>query len=327
MLRKKLFRELRQNAGQFVTIFLMVLIAAFAFSGVHAYMDGMADSADRYYEKYNLEDLWLTGENFSEEDLEAVKQTPNVADAGRVLAFQCTWIRDEGNITIETNFIESNEISRMYVFEGEGFDPEKSGLWLDYYLARNLGVRVGDEIPLTYSGVTFTEKVNGLIGTPDHVYCIKDSSVIFTNHTDFGFAYLSASEFPVECMYDQILQSDEMSRLLENSEAIKAAWALAKLAGVSPEDFLKGREELSGEDSGDLDLSKVDIDAALSLAGPIRDGTAALEEKEQFLRALAPDYEVSDYYIFPRSWWTWRIRRSSQRRNRIWRAHAKTFWR
>ena len=183
MLKKKLFRELRLNAGQFVTIFLMVMIAALAFAGVHAYMDGMEDSGDRFYREYNLEDLWLTGENFTSEDLETIKQVPNV-NAERVLAFQCTWIRPEGNVTIETNFIETNEISRMYVFEGEGFDPEASGLWLDYYLARNLEVHPGDEIPLSYGGYTFHEKVNGLIGTPDHVYAVKDSSVIFTDHTD-----------------------------------------------------------------------------------------------------------------------------------------------
>ena len=172
MLNRKLFRELRLNGSQFITIFLMVMIAALAFSGVHAYMDGMADSADRYYRDFNLEDLWLTGENFSLEDLETVKQVPNVKNAERVLAFQCTWIREEGNITIETNFIESNEISRMYVFEGEPFDPDQSGLWLDYYLACSLGIKPGDEIPLSYGGYTFTEKVNGLIGTPDHVYVV-----------------------------------------------------------------------------------------------------------------------------------------------------------
>ena len=49
MLKKKLFRELRLNAGQFMTIFLMVMIAALAFAGVHAYMDGMEDSGNRYY--------------------------------------------------------------------------------------------------------------------------------------------------------------------------------------------------------------------------------------------------------------------------------------
>ena len=303
MLNRKLFRELRLNGSQFITIFLMVMIAALAFSGVHAYMDGMADSADRYYRDFNLEDLWLTGENFSREDLETVKQVPNVKNAERVLAFQCTWIREEGNITIETNFIESNEISRMYVFEGEAFDPDQSGLWLDYYLARSLGIKPGDEIPLTYGGYTFTEKVNGLVGTPDHVYVVKDSSVIFTNHTDFGFAYLSEKEFPAEFMYDQILESDEMKEILDQSASISLAWTIAKAAGQSSGEFLSGMSSIFGggeeEEETSFDLDKVDLDTALGLVNVIRDGSASADQKEQFLKALDPEFRISDYYVFP----------------------------
>ena len=303
MLNRKLFRELRLNGSQFITIFLMVMIAALAFSGVHAYMDGMADSADRYYRDFNLEDLWLTGENFSLEDLETVKQVPNVKNAERVLAFQCTWIREEGNITIETNFIESNEISRMYVFEGEPFDPDQSGLWLDYYLACSLGIKPGDEIPLSYGGYTFTEKVNGLVGTPDHVYVVKDSSVIFTNHTDFGFAYLSAKEFPAEFMYDQILESDEMKEILDQSASISLAWTIAKAAGQSSGEFLSGMSSIFGggeeEEETSFDLDKVDLDTALGLVNVIRDGSASADQKEQFLKALDPEFRISDYYVFP----------------------------
>ena len=224
MLYKKLLREFRLNAGQFVTIFLMVLIASLAFAGVHAYMDGMADSGARYYKENNLEDLWLTGENFSREDLETVRNTENVKGAERLLSFQCTWIRDEGNVVIETSFIETNEISRFHVFEGEDFDPEAEGLWLDYYLARNLGVKAGDEISLSYAGFSYTKRVNGLIGTPDHVYTVKDSSVIFTDHTDFGFAYLSAKEFPIPamCVFPQIIVDvDDTEKLAETKAALE----------------------------------------------------------------------------------------------------------
>ena len=306
MLRKKLFRELRMNAGEFMTIFLMVMIAALAFSGVHAYMDGMEDSANAYYGKYNLEDLWLTGENFSREDLEAVKAVPNVAGAERVLSFQCTWIRGEGDVTIETNFIETNEISRFYVKEGEGFDPEKSGLWLDYYLADHLGVKVGDEIPLSYGGYTFTEKVNGLIATPDHVYSVKDPSVIFTNHTDYGFAYLSYREFPKEVMFDQILKSAEFSELLSKRGLIRAGWKIAKAAGKTPAQFLETLTESSGPDSGDasesmgeFDLSQADLDTALDLADVIAAGEASAEQKAQFFAALDPSFSTDEYCVFP----------------------------
>ena len=306
MLRKKLFRELRQNAAQFVTIFLMVLISAFAFSGVHAYMDGMEDSADRYYRDYNLEDLWLVGENFTEDDLEAARAADNVQDAERVLAFQCNWARPEGNVTIETNFIETNRISRFYVFEGEDFDPDRDGLWLDYYLARNLGVKVGDEITLTNSGCSFACRVNGLIGTPDHVYAVKDSSVIFTDHHDFGFAYLSAKSFPEELAADMVIKSEEMQSLLGMTDMIGTGWALAKLTGMSAGDYLRSLESLqnaaeSGEDAEEemIDLDKIDLDAALDLAGPVKDGSADAEQKMAFLRALMPDLSRSDLIVFP----------------------------
>ena len=85
MLRKKAFRDIMKNKSQFITIFLMIFLGVFVFAGVHSYMDGMKKSADTYYEENNLQDLWLTGENFKTYDLNKVKNTENVKDANRVL--------------------------------------------------------------------------------------------------------------------------------------------------------------------------------------------------------------------------------------------------
>ena len=43
MLNKKILRDIWKNKSQFITIFLMVFLAVFAFAGVHAYMDGMKE--------------------------------------------------------------------------------------------------------------------------------------------------------------------------------------------------------------------------------------------------------------------------------------------
>ena len=69
MLKKKLYRDLRQNMSQFIVIFVMVMLAVLAFSGVHAYMDGMRVSSEEIYSEYNLADMWLTGEGFSQEEI------------------------------------------------------------------------------------------------------------------------------------------------------------------------------------------------------------------------------------------------------------------
>ena len=206
MLRKKAFRDIMKNKSQFITIFLMVFLGVFVFASVHSYMDGMQKSADVYYKENNLQDLWLTGENFRGSDLDKVKNTENVKDANRVLTLT-TSLKDFDNVSLETNFIEENTISKMYVVDGENFSKDKNGVWVDSYLAKNLGLKVGDEIILTYQKYDIKEKIIGLINTPDHVYSIKNESEIFPTHKDYGYVYLSINEFPKEYIYDQVKEN------------------------------------------------------------------------------------------------------------------------
>jgi len=56
------------------------------------------------------------------------------------------------------DFIESNNICKMYVQEGEAFDKNKKGVWLDSYLAKNLGINLGDEITFKYEKYEMKEK-------------------------------------------------------------------------------------------------------------------------------------------------------------------------
>lgn len=194
-LSKKRLRDIRQNKMQFFNIFIMVFLGVFVFAGIHAYMDGMEKSADKYYEINNFQDIWLSGENFSNEDLEKVKNTENVKDAERLLTIK-TELENKDGVTLDTNFIESNNISKMYVVDGEEFSKEKKGVWFDSYLAKNLDLKVGDEITVTYQNMKITEKIIGLVNTPDHVYFVKDDTEIFPTHKNYGFIYLSINELP-----------------------------------------------------------------------------------------------------------------------------------
>ncbi len=196
MLRKKMMRDIRKNLSSFITIFLMTFLGVFVFSGIHAYMDGMDYSGQRYYENNNLQDLWMLGENFSDEDMEDILATDGVKDAERALVIN-TDLKNYKNVVLETNFIESNNVSSMYVVDGEGFDYDSDGMWLDSYLAKNLGIKVGDELTLSYKDYEITGRVAGLVTTPDHVYAIKDESAIFPTHDDYGYVYLSMKSFPI----------------------------------------------------------------------------------------------------------------------------------
>lgn len=219
-LNKKIIRDIKQNKMQFFNIFIMVFLGVFVFAGIHSYMDGMQESANKYYESNNLQDIWITGENFSKDDLEKVKNIQNVNQAERVLTIS-TELENKDNVTLETNFIESNDISKMYIVEGENFEKNKKGVWIDSYLAKNLNLKVGDEISFKYKDYKITEKIQGLVTTPDHVYFVKDDTAIFPTHKDYGFVYLSINEFPKDYIYDELRTNiAKENQMINNKDSI-----------------------------------------------------------------------------------------------------------
>ena len=206
ILNKKLFRDVKNNKSQFVTIFLMVFLGVFVFAGIHAYMDGMKVSGDEYYEKNNLQDIWIQGENFTEEDLKQIKEIDNVKDAERMVTLRAS-LEEDKDIIFELNFIESNNISKMELIDGEKYSIDKDGIWVDYYYAQKKNLKVGDEVSLKFESYLIKEKIKGLIETPDHVYSIKDENAIFPTHEDFAYTYLSINEFPVEYIHDKMFKA------------------------------------------------------------------------------------------------------------------------
>lgn len=192
MLRRKMIRDIRQNLSQFITIFLMVFIGVMAYSGIESYMEGMKKTADNFYSDYNLQDLNVIG-TLSKENLDTIKNINNVKNTEGKLNVS-TVLEDNNDITLSMNFIESNEISKFYVVDGEKFDQNTKGVWLDNFFAQENNLNIGDTLKIKYDGYIFEEKIIGFINVPDHVYDVKDESQLYPDHKTFGFAYSSINE-------------------------------------------------------------------------------------------------------------------------------------
>ena len=198
----KMLRDIKKNLSQFITIFLMVAIGIMAYSGIESYMNGMKETADKFYSENNLQDLNVMGANFSKEDLENIKALENVKDAERKLSITGTTNNDK---TLLLNFIESNNISKFYIMEGEEFDYSKSGVWLDNFYAQENNIKVGDTILVKFEGIELNEKVLATINVPDHLYDVRDSSELYPDRKEFGFAYLSSNEITFEPIFNSIM--------------------------------------------------------------------------------------------------------------------------
>lgn len=210
MLKRKMFRDIRFNLSQFITIFLMVFLGVMVYAGIRSYMTGMTKTADVFYRDYNLQDLEVIGENFTDDDLNEIKNIEHVKNAERKLTVTGTMESSEDR-TLQINFIESNEISKFYVADGIPFDREAKGVWLDEYYAKNNNLKLGDTIKIKYDNAILEEEILGLINIPDHVYDIKDESAIFPNHIDYGFCYLSINEFPESIIKQEVMKKMGMT--------------------------------------------------------------------------------------------------------------------
>jgi len=187
-----MIRDIKQNLSQFITILLMVFIGIMAYSGIESYMEGMKETANNFYGDYNLQDLNVMGE-LSEENINTIKEISNVKNAEGKLNVSGV-LENDNDTTISMNFIEENEISKFYIVDGESFNKDTKGIWLDNFFAEENNLKIGDTLKIKYDGYVFEEKIVGLINVPDHVYDVKDESQLYPDHKTFGFAYASSNE-------------------------------------------------------------------------------------------------------------------------------------
>lgn len=204
MLKKKMFRDIKQNLSQFITIFLMVLIGVMVYVGIEAYMDGMTSAADNFYKNNNIQDLNVMG-NLSDKDLDKIKSLDNVKDAEKKLVVNAI-DKDDKDKTYLLSFIDSNNISKFHVMDGEKFDVNKKGAWVDNFYAEKNNLKVGDTIKIKYDTFSLEEKILGLINVPDHIYDVKDESELVPNRENFGFVYLSVNEIPESYIKDLVMK-------------------------------------------------------------------------------------------------------------------------
>ena len=202
MLNRKMFRDIKKNLSQFITIFLMIMVGIMVYTTMLSYSGAMQKSGDKYYKENNLFDLEAFGENFTKEDLDNIKKIDNVKDAERKLTVKGI----NGDDTLEINFIESNNIAKFYVYDGVEFDINKKGVWVDSEYAKNNNIKVGDYIQVKYESLDLKEEVVGLINTPDHVYTLKDSSALMPDRNTFGYVYLSVNEITEEYVKELVMK-------------------------------------------------------------------------------------------------------------------------
>ncbi len=193
----------------------MSFLGIYVFVGIDSESTGMTACEEQYYEECNLADLWVQGSGFSLDSLTYVKSVPGMKQAERRLQVDGKAIvRDktsgEEEVSMQMNFVESNEISKLYLLEGEPYKAGRGGVYLDYFFSEKRGYKVGDTITLKLESTRFDVKVAGIFHNPEYVYYLEDVAAMMPDYGAYGFCFLDESEYPFEeIIYNQIIVDAE----------------------------------------------------------------------------------------------------------------------
>lgn len=217
MLLKKLWRDLLKNKVQFLSIFLMSFLGLLIYVGIDSEVTGATAAEYDYYQEQNLADLWVQGKFFTDRDLARVRDLQEVQNAERRLYLEGNSKDFEDEPSFFITFLETNEISRMRVTEGENYDEGSSGVWIDEQFAKKRNLHTGDTIDIEVDGYTITEEIKGTICHPEYVYFVQDTAAMMPDYGKYCYALASQKEYPGEIYYNQMVID---AKGINNTDAI-----------------------------------------------------------------------------------------------------------
>lgn len=222
MLMRKMLRDLKNNVAQFLAIFLMIFLGVFIFSGMTSIGQGMKKSSQDYYDETHLADAVIYSSFLSDQDYEKLESIPGVQTVTKRLQLDTAYESDSG-ITLQLNVIDSDALSGCHLIEGEAFDINGDGVWLDSEFAEAHQIKTGDTVSMAYQNQVLAKEVRGLVMQPEYLYAVKNNNEVIPDHARYGYAFMPEKAWgfgPVP--YTQaLLKTEGLSKNVLEDEAAK----------------------------------------------------------------------------------------------------------
>lgn len=187
-LNKRIFREIKGEAGKYIVIFLFMTALIGIVSGFLVADESLKVSYDESFEKYNVEDGNLELSEKADSNIIDSIESENVKLYNNFYVEEET---DDFDSTIRI-FADRNDVNKVCLLSGE-MPREKNEIALDRLYAKNNNLSVGDDFSLAGKSL----KIVGIAALPDY-------SALFQNNTDFMF---DSIKFGVAIMTDDGFES------------------------------------------------------------------------------------------------------------------------
>lgn len=220
MLFRKMMRDFKGNFGAFFSVFILSALAMALFCTFEGHVLSQNVAREKFHNTCNLSDVWVYGEGFSKEQLDAVRQLDCVESAQMRTSFTGSAPEMDG-AQVDIILEKENTVDTPYYVSGEEFDStDPDGVWVANAFAKRRNLKVGDQFTMEYDGVVFTKEVKGLIESAEYEYRQADGDAD-TYLENIAIAYMSYDAFPFRDYLDHLIDQGkfDLSDLLSASKS------------------------------------------------------------------------------------------------------------
>ena len=193
MLRKKLFRDMRQSAMQFIALILLCMLGVFLFSGIDSFALITEASNDSFFTENRLAHFFVSLPSADRSALARVRAIDGVADAqARFTMDMDADLPGDPKLNV-TAFDGKMTINVPYILEGEAIDPtDRRSCLLQEAFAHAHSLTVGDSIVIEHQGLRYPLTIRGIVNSPEYI-SLSDGMAI--DSTQYGYMLVSAQAF------------------------------------------------------------------------------------------------------------------------------------
>lgn len=295
---KDALRNIWKQRISFLSIIVIALLGAMIFLGLEYSVYAMRRNGSSFYAKTAFRDIEsISTLLFSENDLDAIRNTEGVTDVEGVLQTSAKVTAED--VRTDANVISLTErINLPLVLEGRLPQNDRECA-VEQRLMRQMGWKTGDRISLTDAGGKTakylrneTYEITGVILHPDHICnSLSETLYIVVTRDAFDTHAIGDSYMKAEIMTDRSADANRyeqpyrsgVNTVIERLDALAAS-----RKGVREQEAKETAEQLLGENREKLADAKVKLEnARLELDDgrtKLEDGERKYAEGEQKLR-------------------------------------------
>lgn len=206
ILLKKMMRDMWRMKAQFISIFIMCALGMLIYSGIEGVWNGMEQERISYFSGSKLADIWVNVSGLEKRDAEKIQELEAI-DQVQLATVKSVYLDQESDVHICLTADESNEVSQPQIVQGEPYECDAEGIWLDAEYASKKNIKISDRICLYGDKGKKEIEVKGIGYDPEFIYYTGSSTAMAPDHEKYTFGFVSQNTM------DQIVSNGSWNQM------------------------------------------------------------------------------------------------------------------